>query len=169
LCISFRTLEAGGSEKKREKNNAAEVQMFSLLAFVGIPVHVLIRIWYFGDSMSYYAWVGSFVSMAAVFLSWWILRSSAAKGADLMMKDGMLEYFKDMAWIGFASMIGAIFSDWFFLLLLVVPAYAMWQAGAKLLAYLMPPPDAAPDAATLKRMAKKERQAEQQARRSKGK
>ena len=119
--------------------------------------------------MTYFAWVGSCVSMGALFFSWWLLRSSAARGADLMMKDGMLEYFKDLAYIGFAALIGSIFTDYFFLLWILPILFVVYQGGSKLLAYLMPPPDAPPDAATLKRLAKKERQQEQSARRSKGK
>eukprot|EP00729_Bicosta_minor_P015541 gene15541-6436_t len=160
---------AGGSEKKRVKQNEEVVQQFTVLALGGIPLHALIRIWYYAESMSYFTWVGSCASMGVTFVSWWMLRSSAAKGADLMMQGSMLEYFKDLGYIGFAAMMGSIFSDYFFLLWILPIAYAAYKAGSALLAYLMPPPDAPPDAAALKRMAKKERQQEMRDRRSKGK
>lgn len=56
-----------------------------------------------GDSMGYFAWVGSCLSMGACLLSWYILHASDSRGGDLMMKDGMLEYFKDLNMIGFAG------------------------------------------------------------------
>lgn len=161
---------AGGSDKKRLAGNAAEVTQKAIMVGVAVPLHALVRMWYFEATMTYMLWVLSLIGIGMCIFSMWVLWSaSRAAGADLNLKDGILEYFKDLIIVGAATLVLTCLTDWFFLLYIFPVGYAGYKLVGYAVSYFFPPPDAPPTKEEIKKQAKKERQAEMMSRRSKGK
>ena len=88
---------------------------------VAVPLHALVRMWYFEATMTYMLWVLSLIGIGMCIFSMWVLWSaSRAAGADLNLKDGILEYFKDLIIVGAATLVLTCLTDWFFLLYIFV-------------------------------------------------
>ena len=80
-------------------------------------------------------------------------------GLDLNMAEGMAEYVKDIVILTSASQVLAIFSNYCYCLLLIIPSVALFKLWTKVVApwIFAPAPEEANSEADLKKQKKQER------------
>eukprot|EP00041_Stephanoeca_diplocostata_P011885 m.197181 g.197181 ORF g.197181 m.197181 type:complete len:177 (-) comp18710_c0_seq7:1274-1804(-) len=160
--------QAGKADKRLAKGNAQTLQFYGIALLVSILLHLVIRIYYFGD-MTTLDWVLSGSTAVAAISCYSLMVAQSRFGGDLNLAGATSEYFKDIVTVGSAVLTLSIISTKFFGLWLFVLGYILVKAVKMLIPWISPPPPPPMDAATAKRLAKKERQAELQQRRAKGK
>lgn len=120
---------AGEAEKKRARNNARSLLILRLGTLVSLVTYAGFRLWWVGGHSRWVTFFFGALSLLDVALL--LLLGSWSADVDLG-SPGLVEYLCDGVYFSWIVLVLALFSDWAFLLLLVMPAFA----GYKLLGAL---------------------------------
>jgi hypothetical protein len=127
---------ANQAAKKRKAENEAIVARLRKLILIVNLIYILIRVGWMWDSFGFWNMFGfSLICVTNYFLYSWIAALAQPTyengelvdgGHDLNMKGHLSEYYFDIIYIAAFVQIATIFSDWFWLTFLVIPAYAVY-------------------------------------------
>eukprot|EP00051_Salpingoeca_urceolata_P027926 m.484027 g.484027 ORF g.484027 m.484027 type:complete len:157 (-) comp23157_c0_seq1:72-542(-) len=125
---------ANKAEKNREARNLS--LLYHLLTGILLVhlIYVPVRVWWFSNSFSGFHWFGFASTSLVILVSFYFLWSAHKRGLDLGLQGSVLEYLQDLIYVGLAVLVMTIFSDWFFLLWLVVAIYAFYKLWTQFLA-----------------------------------
>eukprot|EP00128_Syssomonas_multiformis_P011979 Colp12_sorted_trinity150504_noHs@10112 len=158
-----------GNKKTLETNKRILSQ--HLNAILGVNVfYVLVRIAWFYDSFGFWQWVLFALSTLAYWGCYGLLASAARPtfsesgelldgGHDLSV-GGLTEYYKDILYVTMFTQVCSTYSDNFWFLWLVVPAFAGFKLWTGVIApwIFAPAPEEGPmDEKTRKKLEKKEK------------
>eukprot|EP00899_Mesostigma_viride_P019991 jgi/Mesvir1/27994/Mv20192-RA.1 len=128
---------ANQSAKKRIAENKKHLQKLAVFIIAANAVYFVLRLLVFGASTSWWHWVALAVCGAAYHFCYSGIRYMAEPaydeqgalidgGSDLNM-GGLLEYYHDIIYILGGVQIASVVSDKFWLLALVIPAFAGYK------------------------------------------
>eukprot|EP00035_Acanthoeca_spectabilis_P023968 m.451787 g.451787 ORF g.451787 m.451787 type:complete len:160 (+) comp20209_c0_seq1:82-561(+) len=158
---------AGKSEKKLAARNSERKNQFLIAVLVAILVHVgVTQVYPYNSSAEWY--FGIFAIIVAV-IGVGLMVAVANRGGDLDMEGGVSDVLKDVTITAIAVLILSTTSAYWHALWLWLVGLATYKVWGYLKPYMFPEPDGSMDPSTKKRMDKRQRQAELQARRAKGK
>lgn len=124
LCCCFR---AGEAEKKRLRRNA-EILLYARLVTLALHlVYVGLRLWVFQVPFGRFLGIvyGALAVMNAVAV--YVLGSWSRDGQVDLSDPGLIEYIRDVIYFSWIVLALAIVTDYAFLLLLVIPAFAAYK------------------------------------------
>lgn len=125
---------AGHAAKKQYAENQASLRFLLLVSAGTSVVHVLLRYVLLGGSTTVFIQLLSAVSLAVVWGIYYFLWRSAQpkiEGTTIVdggpnLRTGILEYCFDISYVTSFVLVTSCLTDWAWLLLLVVPAYAAY-------------------------------------------
>mmetsp|Transcript_44137 Transcript_44137/g.116676 ORF Transcript_44137/g.116676 Transcript_44137/m.116676 type:complete len:158 (-) Transcript_44137:74-547(-) len=147
---------AGHAEKKQAKNASSTIQYY-LYGILGVnALYFVWRVLLHWDSMGKWNLMGMLLFVGVSYVTYKAIDSSLQMG-------GNHDWFNDMFFVNIATQFLVTFTDWGWLLYLVVPGYLGWKVLKMVLDYVFTPTEAEMDQNDpryKKKMEKKERQAE---------
>mmetsp|Transcript_82958 Transcript_82958/g.253532 ORF Transcript_82958/g.253532 Transcript_82958/m.253532 type:complete len:158 (-) Transcript_82958:90-563(-) len=147
----------GGQSEKKQAKKAEQTRTIFLYALLGVnALYILWRVVFHWASWGKWHMVGfAFLSFVSYF---------TFSGINTALEIGMdYEMYLDVFAVNLGTQLLATFSNYGWLLYLVVPGYLGWKVAGMVKDYVFTPTAeeaAENDAATQKRLAKKQRQAE---------
>ncbi|KAL6052980.1 Transmembrane protein 208 [Balamuthia mandrillaris] len=134
---------ANQAAKKRVKENEQIIYRLRWLIAIVNAIYVLVRVLWYNDSFIGYHWF-AFALTTGVYLIFYSWLASLAKptyegtelvdgGANLSMPGNLTEYYFDIIYVTAFVQLGSIYSDWMWLLYLVIPIFAVYKLGGLLL------------------------------------
>lgn len=164
---------AGGSEKRKGRQNREKLDFLRLVALGACGGHLMLRVLLGGPPLNLVASLALTKAQLALLLltgllqllAYRLLASAAEAGADLAGtgprgRSALAEYSEDAVYLCAGAQALGLFSPWGWALLLVAPGYAAHQGGKKLLQYVFTP-------TAEEREAQREETSEEQKRREK--
>jgi hypothetical protein len=126
---------AGDAEKKRAKRNSEILLVLRAGTAVALLLYVALRFFVFAAASR---WVQFGFGLAAVLqVAMVLVLGSWSSTVDLTDK-GLVEYMRDSVYFGWIVVAVALVTDWAYLLLLVIPAFAIYKVFGALPAASMP-------------------------------
>jgi hypothetical protein len=127
---------ANQAAKKTMKENARLLRNLRIQVAIFMGIYLLHFIWHF-SSVRFWDWVGLAVFSAINFFVYLGLRAYArptlndegeivSPGSDLNQK-GLIEYHWDLLYVTWFVQITSLYSKWFWLVMLVIPAFTVFK------------------------------------------
>merc|ERR1711990_805869 len=114
---------AGGSEKKHRKENEATLAFRSQVTLGVLAVYVLWRIGYHNDSFGWKTGCALLMVGVALLLCFSMFKSITTKSLYGIKE---YEHWNDLFYVSITTLVLATFTDYGWLLFLVVPAYGIY-------------------------------------------
>mmetsp|Transcript_12543 Transcript_12543/g.27052 ORF Transcript_12543/g.27052 Transcript_12543/m.27052 type:complete len:173 (+) Transcript_12543:104-622(+) len=167
---------AGAGAKKRLEENRKRIQILRIILAAGVITYVAIRLIVFGKHVVWWHYAGLVLTALVEYVSFSGISAFAEPvyndkgelidgGSDLSM-GGMCGYYHDLIYISVFVQISASFSNWFWLVYLLVPGYGLYKLFQKIIyPYFLAPKESEPviDEATRKKFEKAEKRAQRRA------
>eukprot|EP01130_Rhizamoeba_saxonica_P014746 TRINITY_DN6472_c3_g1_i2.p1 TRINITY_DN6472_c3_g1~~TRINITY_DN6472_c3_g1_i2.p1 ORF type:complete len:181 (-),score=27.68 TRINITY_DN6472_c3_g1_i2:184-690(-) len=129
---------ANASAKKILIKNRKKMKAFHIASAIIWAIYVLYRIYYHYDSMDIWNWIGSSIFFGVWITAYFLFTSRATAqfdpdtgklidGGDDLSKGMIMEYSWDLVYVNFMVQILTMFSNYFWLLYLSVPVYAIYK------------------------------------------
>jgi len=128
---------ANAAAKKQKLKNEVTIKNFQRISLIIYMFYLLIRVGVYNESFSYLHWGGLIFFTVIYLVTYNGIVSLAAVaydtegeltygGADLAGK-GIVEYYFDLVYLTWFVQVTTVWSDWFWLIYLVVPAFAVFK------------------------------------------
>jgi hypothetical protein len=119
---------ANSSAKKRVKDNMIFFRNFYLTAGIPWLLFLLVRVFFYWDSVNFGTWVSMFVYAAIDGYMFWMF-SGMSEETNMRQEPTppFLSYHLDVFYVNTAVKVFAIISGWFFLLFLTIPGYVLYM------------------------------------------
>jgi len=128
---------ANAAAKKQKQKNEITIKNLQRISVIIYIFYLLMRVGVYNESFSYLHW-GGLIFFTVIYLVTYngIVSLAAVEydtqgeltygGADLAGK-GIVEYYFDLIYITWFVQVATVWSDWFWLIYLVVPTFAVFK------------------------------------------
>eukprot|EP00761_Pharyngomonas_kirbyi_P000829 gb/GECH01000830.1/.p1 GENE.gb/GECH01000830.1/~~gb/GECH01000830.1/.p1 ORF type:complete len:179 (+),score=46.22 gb/GECH01000830.1/:1-537(+) len=137
-----------GENQKRIKSNNEMIKKHLIITIIVLAIYLLYRVLYHWDSFKNWQWFGFMgVLLPGYFGAFSMIQKAAAPTTsdrgeiidveDLNRVEGLTEYMFDILYISWFVQITTMFSEWFWVIYLVIPAFLLFKAWTGILGPLL--------------------------------